>query len=111
MGRGISFTSSAVILIHIHIKRIIEKQSNEPLPQSTAKAARKYWQDYIKPGYTGPHDDDEMCELGYWIPVPGVSGIRNLELSEGHLYIDRYVGRISFTLSAGSNSNSDTETK
>ncbi|OQE25757.1 hypothetical protein PENFLA_c008G01281 [Penicillium flavigenum] len=71
------------------IKRIIEKESNEPLPQSTARAARKYWQDYIKPGYTGPLDDGEMCELGYWIPVPGVSGIPNLELSEGYLYLDR----------------------
>ncbi|KAJ5045253.1 hypothetical protein NUH16_002065 [Penicillium rubens] len=71
------------------IKRIIEKELNELLPQSTARAARKYWQDYIKPGYTGPLEDDEMCELGYWIPVPGVSGIPNLELSEGHLYIDR----------------------
>ncbi|CAG7936187.1 unnamed protein product [Penicillium nalgiovense] len=77
------------ILIQIHIKRIIEKESNEPLPQSTARAARKYWQDYIKPGYTGPLDDDELCELGYWIPVPGVSGIPNIELSEGHLYLDR----------------------
>jgi hypothetical protein len=84
---------------------------NELLPQSTARAARKYWQDYIKPGYTGPLEDDEMCELGYWIPVPGVSGIPNLELSEGHLYIDRYVGRISFTLSDVKYSNSDTETK
>ncbi|KAJ5258405.1 hypothetical protein N7524_009961 [Penicillium chrysogenum] len=71
------------------IKRIIEKESNELLPQSTARAARKYWQDYIKPGYTGPLEDDEMCELGYWIPVPGVSGIPDLELSEGHLCIDR----------------------
>ncbi|KAJ5365517.1 hypothetical protein N7517_008403 [Penicillium concentricum] len=57
------------------IKDIIEKQ--------------KYWQDYIKPGYTGPLDDDDMCEPGYWIPVPGVSGILNVELSEGHLYLDR----------------------
>ncbi|CAG8063897.1 unnamed protein product [Penicillium nalgiovense] len=77
------------ILIQIHIKSIIEKESNEPLPQSTARAARKYWQDYIKPGYTGPLDDDELCELGYRIPVPGVSGIPNIELSEGHLYLDR----------------------
>ncbi|CAG8890324.1 unnamed protein product [Penicillium egyptiacum] len=71
------------------IKNIIEKQSHQQLPQSTARAARKYWQDYIKPGYAGPLDDDEMCELGYWIPVPGVTGIPNLELSEGHLYLDR----------------------
>ncbi|KOS38019.1 hypothetical protein ACN38_g11178 [Penicillium nordicum] len=71
------------------IKDIIEKQSHQPIPQSTIRAARKYWQDYIKPGYTGPLDDDEMCEPGYWIPVPGVSGISNVDLSEGHLYLDR----------------------
>ncbi|KAI2741395.1 hypothetical protein DTO013E5_4559 [Penicillium roqueforti] len=71
------------------IKSIIEKQLHKPLPQSTARAARKYWQDYIKPGYTGPLDDDEMCDVGYWVPVPGVSGISNIELSEGHLYLDR----------------------
>jgi hypothetical protein len=76
------------------IKDIIEEQSHQPIPQSTVRAARKYWQDYIKPGYTGPlddDDDDDMCEPGYWIPVPGVSGISNVELSEGHLYLDRYV--------------------
>jgi hypothetical protein len=73
------------------IKDIIEKQSDQPIPQSTVRAARKYWQDYIKPGYTGPLDDDEICEPGYWIPVPGVSGISNVELSEGHLYLDKYV--------------------
>ncbi|KAJ5877628.1 hypothetical protein N7455_001093 [Penicillium solitum] len=71
------------------IKDIIEKQSDQPICQSTVRAARKYWQDYIKPGYTGPLDDDEMCEPGYWIPVPGVSGISNVDLSEGHLYLDR----------------------
>ncbi|KAF7522399.1 hypothetical protein PCG10_007511 [Penicillium crustosum] len=71
------------------IKDLIEEQSDQPIPQSTVRAARKYWQDYIKPGYTGPLDDNEMCELGYWIPVPGVSGISNVELSEGHLYLDR----------------------
>ncbi|KAJ5186887.1 hypothetical protein N7449_009881 [Penicillium cf. viridicatum] len=71
------------------IKDIIEKQSDQLIPQSTVRAARKYWQDYIKPGYTGPLDDDELCEPGYWIPVPGVSGIANVELSEGHLYLDK----------------------
>ncbi|KAJ5207500.1 Heat shock protein 70 family [Penicillium cf. griseofulvum] len=73
------------------IKDTIEKQSHQPISQSTVRAARKYWQDYIKPGYTGPldDDDDDMCEPGYWIPVPGVSGISNIELSEGHLYLDR----------------------
>ncbi|KAJ5977810.1 hypothetical protein N7501_001152 [Penicillium viridicatum] len=71
------------------IKDIIEKQTARPIPQSTVRAARKYWQDYIKPAYTGPLDDDEMCEPGYWIPVPGVSGISNVDLSEGHLYLDR----------------------
>ncbi|KAJ5824733.1 Heat shock protein 70 family [Penicillium robsamsonii] len=71
------------------IKGIIEEQSGQPIPQSTVRSARRYWQDYIKPGYTGPLDDDDMCEPGYWIPVPGVSGILNVELSEGHLYLDR----------------------
>ncbi|KAK4861131.1 hypothetical protein LT330_004047 [Penicillium expansum] len=71
------------------IKGIIEKQSHQPIPQSTVRAARKYWQDYIKPGYTGPLDEDDICEPGYWIPVPGVSGISNVDLSEGHLYLDR----------------------
>ncbi|CAI7603384.1 unnamed protein product [Penicillium crustosum] len=70
------------------IKDLIEEQSDQPIPQSTVRAARKYWQDYIKPGYTGPLDDNEICELGYWIPVPGVSGISNVDLSEGHLYLD-----------------------
>lgn len=73
------------------IKDLIEEQSDQPIPQSTVRAARKYWQDYIKPGYTGPLDDNEICELGYWIPVPGVSGISNVDLSEGHLYLDGYV--------------------
>ncbi|CAI7572395.1 unnamed protein product [Penicillium palitans] len=71
------------------IKVIIERQSDQPIPQSTVRAARKYWQDYVKPSYTGPLDDDDMCEPGYWIPVPGVSGISNVELSEGHLYLDK----------------------
>ncbi|KGO76318.1 Heat shock protein 70 family [Penicillium italicum] len=71
------------------VKDIIEEQSHQPVPQSTVRAARKYWQDYIKPSYTGPLDEDEICEPGYWIPVPGVSGISNVDLSEGHLYVDR----------------------
>ncbi|KAJ5964982.1 uncharacterized protein N7479_004858 [Penicillium vulpinum] len=70
------------------IKDTIEKESHQPIPQSTVRAARKYWQDYIKPSYTGPLDDDDMCDPGYWIPVPGVSGISNVELSEGHLYLE-----------------------
>lgn len=94
------------------IKNIIEKQSHQLIPQSTARAARRYWHDYIKPGYTGPLEDDEMCELGYWIPVPGVSGISNIDLSEGHLYLDRYVYiYLYFIGSAVDRSNLDTETK
>ncbi|KAJ5342784.1 hypothetical protein N7541_011908 [Penicillium brevicompactum] len=71
------------------IKSIIEKKSGKRLPESTAAAAMKYWQDYIKPGYTGPLEEDEYDDPGYWVPVPGVVGIKEIELSQGHLYIDK----------------------
>lgn len=73
------------------IKSIIEKKSGKRLPESTAAAAMKYWQDYIKPGYTGPLEEDEYDNPGYWVPVPGVVGIKEVELSQGHLYIDKSV--------------------
>ncbi|KAJ5787881.1 hypothetical protein N7457_002871 [Penicillium paradoxum] len=71
------------------VKDLIEKQSQKPLPIGTARTARQYWQDYVKPQYTGPLDEDDMCEPGYWVPVPGVSGVSNIELSGGHLYLDK----------------------
>jgi hypothetical protein len=71
------------------IKDLIEKSSGQPLPDGTARTARQYWQDYVKPNYSGPVDEDELCELGYWIPVPGISGISSVDLSNGYLYLDR----------------------
>lgn len=73
------------------LKDLIEKQSHQPLPHGTAKAARQYWQDYIKLNYSGPLDEEGFCEAGYWVPVPGLSGLRYVELSDGHLYLDKYV--------------------
>ncbi|KAJ5339952.1 hypothetical protein N7452_006680 [Penicillium brevicompactum] len=71
------------------IRSVIEEKSGKKLPESTAAAAIKYWQDYIKPGYTGPLEEDEYDDPGYWVPVPGVVGIKEVELSQGHLYIDK----------------------
>lgn len=73
------------------IRKIIEKKSGTKLPEATAAAAMKYWQDYIKPAYTGPLEDDDYDDPGYWVPVPGVSGIKEVELSQGHLYLDKSV--------------------
>jgi hypothetical protein len=72
------------------IKDIIEQKSHQALPRATAAAARKYWQDYIKPGYAGPLEEDEYDDPGYWVPIPGVSDIKEVELSDGHLYLDKY---------------------
>ncbi|KAJ5325283.1 uncharacterized protein N7506_008385 [Penicillium brevicompactum] len=71
------------------IRATIEKKSGKRLPEATAAAAMKYWQDYIKPGYTGPLEEDEYDDPGYWVPVPGVVGIKEVELSQGHLYVDK----------------------
>lgn len=73
------------------LKDMIEKKPNNPLSHGTLKTARRYWRDYIKPNYTGPLDESDLCEPGYWVPVPGVTGIANVELSDGHLYIEKYV--------------------
>lgn len=73
------------------IRATIEKKSGKRLPEATAAAAMKYWQDYIKPGYTGPLEEDEYDDPGYWVPVPGVVGIKEVELSQGHLYVDKSV--------------------
>ena len=72
------------------IKDIIEEKSHQALPRTSAAAARKYWQDYIKPGYAGLLEDDEYDDPGYWVPIPGVSGIKEVNLSDGYLYLDKY---------------------
>ncbi|KAJ5143425.1 uncharacterized protein N7515_002212 [Penicillium bovifimosum] len=70
------------------IKERVERSSGQPLPDGPARTARQYWQDYVKPSYSGPSDEDDLCELGYFIPLPGVSGISNVDQSKGYLYLD-----------------------
>ncbi|KAJ6050332.1 hypothetical protein N7499_010276 [Penicillium canescens] len=72
------------------VKTIIEQKSAKGLPPVSARAARRYWQDYIKPKYAGPVGQDEFDDPGYWVSIPGVSGIREVDLSEGHLYLEKY---------------------
>ncbi|KAJ5542738.1 hypothetical protein N7461_008741 [Penicillium sp. DV-2018c] len=70
------------------IKKHVENSSGQALPDGPARTARQYWQDYVKPSYSGPPDEDDFCEMGYWIPLPGVSGISNVDQSKGYLYLE-----------------------
>ncbi|CAG8191229.1 unnamed protein product [Penicillium olsonii] len=48
-----------------------KKTYKRPIPKATMKAARQYWQDYIKPTFRGPIDDDDFEETPYQVPLPG----------------------------------------
>ena len=69
-----------------------KRQHGQPIPLSTVRAARQYWQDYIKPTFRGPLDEDDFEETPYQVPLPGVaSSSGNHGFNGGFWYMEQYV--------------------
>lgn len=51
----------------------------------------KHWQDYVKPNYAGPVDAAGFDNAGYFTPMPGIQVSPSINLTEGLLYLERYL--------------------
>lgn len=74
------------------IKRTFECDKNSELPRSTLRVAAQYWQDYIKPKYAGPLDDEGFDHTPYRVPLPGVKNQSKMKnLHEGFWFMEQYM--------------------
>jgi hypothetical protein len=51
--------------------------------------ALEHWQDYIKPNYQGPLDSEVFADMGYCIPLPGITDIPKINLKGGIPHMER----------------------
>lgn len=70
---------------------VFERDVKTNLPQSTINSARQYWQDYIKPSFKGPLDDEGFQETPYRVPLPGVNNYSGPHFHEGYWFLDKFV--------------------
>ncbi|KJK67278.1 Hsp70 protein [Aspergillus parasiticus SU-1] len=52
------------------------------LPSKSKEAALSYWQDRVKPNYTGKLDNDYV-DIDYFIPLPGVADDLTIPIEDG----------------------------
>jgi hypothetical protein len=69
------------------IRKIGEREYKE-LSTAAKATSMERWKDYIKPNYTGPFDEFEGEDPGYFVPVPMFS--KDPSLQRGVLHIERY---------------------
>ncbi|GMG26091.1 unnamed protein product [Aspergillus oryzae] len=60
------------------------------LSSKSKEAALSYWQDRVKPNYTGKYDND-YADVDYFIPLPGVADNPKIPIEDGFFQLSRYV--------------------
>ncbi|KAL3468953.1 hypothetical protein BJX99DRAFT_242456 [Aspergillus californicus] len=55
-------------------------------PQRSKEAAITYWQERVKPNYTGIFDDD-FADVDYFIPVPGTTDDPDIPIEDGFFFL------------------------
>ncbi|KAJ5325285.1 Heat shock protein 70 family [Penicillium brevicompactum] len=57
------------------LRRIYRDDFDKEIPQHALRAAKQYWQDYIKPTYKGVLHGEELKETPYQVPLPGLTDL------------------------------------
>lgn len=60
------------------------------LPQKAKEAALLYWQDRVKPNFTGRFDND-FADVDYFVPIPGAKDDPTIPIEDGFFQLDRQV--------------------
>lgn len=71
------------------LKKSIGFQVYESLPERTRLVALRYWQNEIKPQFTGIDCDDDWVDISWQIPLPGVEDDPSIELQGGYLQLNK----------------------
>ncbi|CAI7612588.1 unnamed protein product [Penicillium bialowiezense] len=73
---GTGAVCGSVILderFQVLLRQIYQNDFDKEIPESTLRIATQYWQDYIKPTYKGPLDEEEFEATPYEVPLSGLT--------------------------------------
>ncbi|RDW83641.1 Hsp70 family protein [Aspergillus mulundensis] len=65
-----------------HLKQKMGLEKYDALKHKSKEAAMTYWQERVKPNFTG-HFDDEFGEMEYFIPVAGAEDDESIPIEDG----------------------------
>lgn len=71
------------------LEELLGFQAFELLPERTRNAALRYWQESIKPHFTGTGLDDGQEDFGWELPLPGLPDQPLIELEGGFLHLSK----------------------
>ena len=75
------------------------------LSHKSREITLSYWQDRVKPGFTGKLDN-EFGDVDCFVPIPGVSDDPTIPIKDGFLQLSRYgiyLGYLFHIAEAGAN--------
>lgn len=82
------------------LRRIYRDDFDKEIPQHALRAAKQYWQDYIKPTYKGVLHGEELKETPYQVPLPGLTDLpRAKDFDHGIWFMEQYIRRSDFEAS------------
>lgn len=71
------------------LEELLGFQAFELLSERTRNAALRYWQDWIKPQYTGIDSEDGEEDVGWELPLPGIPDQPLIDLEGGFLQLSK----------------------
>lgn len=79
------------------LRQIYQNDFDKEIPESTLRIATQYWQDYIKPTYKGPLDEEEFEATPYEVPLSGLTTLSETNnFKYGSWFMEQYIHRSDF---------------